>query len=236
MQPITVTQLNIDRAEALRYLRLPAHMSEADLPPDIATQLNAAEAAVLAAAQPRFTWRSFAITGRSDAGVQLLGTSLVLPGADIAELLAGCPGCVIMAATLGQTVDDLIRRTQPQDMAQALMLDALASAAVENLCDQIQEQLAAQFAQDKLYLTSRFSPGYGDLPIALQKPLCATLDSQRRIGLSVSQSGILLPRKSVTAIMGQSPTPPTTGHTCGSCATCNMRDRCPYKKGVDINE
>lgn len=236
MQPITITQLNIDRAEALRYLRLPAHMTEADLPPDITTRLMEAETAVLAAAQPRFIWRSFEITGRSDIGIQLSGTSLVLPGADIAALLADCPGCIIMAATLGQAVDDLIRRTQPLDMAQALMLDALASAAVEDLCNQIQNALAAQYAQGSLYLTRRFSPGYGDLPISLQKPLCTTLDTQRRIGLSPNQSGILLPRKSVTAIMGQSPAPPTQGHTCGSCAACNMRATCPYKKGVDTNE
>lgn len=230
MQAVTISQLYIDRAEALRYLRLPAHMTEADLPPDIAAQLDKAEAAVLQAAQPRFVWRSFGITGHSTAGIQLSGTSLVLPGADIAGLLAGSKSCIIMAATLGQAVDDLIRRTQALDMAQALMLDAFASAAVEDLCNQVQRLLTAMSAQDGLHLSRRFSPGYGDLPITLQKPLCTTLNTQRCIGLSVSHSGILLPRKSVTAIMGQSPTPAPHGHTCGSCATCNMRSTCPYKK------
>lgn len=228
MSDLVIDHLTIDRAEALRYLRLPTHLSEQDLPPTVTEQLDRAEQAVLKAAQPRFVWREFPLR-HSDSAVILTGTSLTLSGRDIAELLADCHSCIVLAATIGIGCDELIRRHEPIDMGLALMLDAFAGAAVENLCDQVQTALAERFASRNLFLTRRFSPGYGDLPITTQKPLCAALDTARRIGLTVSASGILIPRKSVTAIIGLGETPPLE-HSTHDCAHCNMRDYCPYKK------
>lgn len=220
--------LHIDRAEVLRYLRLPTHLSEHDLPTDIIEQLDRAEQYVLQAASPRFIHREFAVTHTED-GVRLNGTALTLTGRDIADLLGNSSSCILLAATLGKECDELIRRTEAHDMSMAVMLDAMASAAVENLCDQVQRTLAENFAESALFLTRRYSPGYGDLPLSLQKPLCAVLDTTRRIGLTVSGSGILLPRKSVTAVIGLTDTPPSE-HSTHDCANCTMSSHCPYKK------
>lgn len=226
---IAIDGLKIDHAEALRYLRLPPAMTRRDLSADILRQLNEAEQAVLQAAEPRFAWREFAIS-QTAAGLSLDRTALTLPGADIARLLESSPSCLLLAATLGLAVDELIRRAEITDMSRALMLDAFASAAVEALCDQVQAALAAKYAEKRLYLTRRFSPGYGDLPLDLQQPFCATLDCRRQIGLTVSASGILLPRKSVTAIIGLKAEPPAPRQTTHNCAECNMRDACPYRR------
>lgn len=84
-------------------------------------------------------------------------------------------------------------------MEQALWLDAAASAAIEEVCDTAQRQIAEQLGQS---LTHRFSCGYGDLPLSIQPQLCTLLDSAKSIGLSVSHSSMLTPVKSVTAILG----------------------------------
>lgn len=228
MQFFDIKTLNIDRSETLRYLRLPAHLPESELPTEIQQQLARAEQAILQSAKPRFVYREFDITHTAD-GVQLNGTTLTLTGRNIRELLATCSSCIALAATLGMECDEIIRQSQPLDMSYAIMLDAMASAAVENLCNQVQTALAADFADRSLFLTPRYSAGYGDLPLTLQKPLCTVLDTTRRIGLTVSGSGILLPRKSVTAIIGLTATPPPE-HSLHNCAICNMRDHCPYKK------
>lgn len=230
---IVIDALRPDRAEALRYLRLPAG---AKPPAELAARLDTAEAELLAAAVPRFVWRRFAID-RTPKGVLLRDTAVTLPGADIAALLADSPGCLLLAATLGQTADDLIRRAETVDISRALLLDALASAAVENLCDQLQAALARHFAAEKLFLTRRFSPGYGDLPLALQRPLCRLLDAGRLIGLTVSRSDLLLPRKSVTAVIGLSPRPPRHANDAGDkCAVCPSRSFCPYSQSGGCNK
>ena len=218
---IKITELHINRAETLRYLHI---LGQA--PTEILTDLAYAEQQLLQTAQPRFIWQEFSLQKAEE--ITLQGTNLTLPGADITKLLQDADRCVLLAATLGLVVDELIRRTEVTDMSRALMLDACASAAVENLCDQVQQQLVEQFAAQGDYLTDRFSPGYGDLPLSLQKPLCATLNSQRLIGLTVSSSGILLPRKSVTAIIGISNRPQAKRPS--GCATCNLSATCPFRK------
>ncbi len=218
---IKITELHINRAEALRYLHI-----NGQAPAEILADLADAEQQLLQTARPRFTWQEFAL--QKAETITLMGTNLTLPGSDIAELLQDADRCILLATTLGLAVDELIRRTEFTDMSRALMLDACASAAVENLCDQVQQQLVKQFAAQGQYLTDRFSPGYGDLPLSLQKPLCATLNTQRLIGLTVSGSGILLPRKSVTAIIGISSHPQSKRQS--GCATCNLAATCPFRK------
>ena len=87
-----------------------------------------------------------------------------------------------------------------KSMADALILDACAGAAIENVCDNLCADIAAAVAP--MYLTDRFSPGYGDLPLAQQFELCRVLDVSRRIGVTLSDGGLMIPQKSVTAVMG----------------------------------
>ena len=79
-----------------------------------------------------------------------------------------------------------------------------------------------------MYFPFRYSPGYGDLPLSLQGDLLWLLDAPRRVGLTVSPSHILLPRKSVTAILGISETP--VSRSTRSCLSCPGRDGCNYRK------
>lgn len=79
-----------------------------------------------------------------------------------------------------------------------------------------------------MYLTGRYSPGYGDWPIGVQPRIAALLDTPRRIGLCVTGTCLMLPRKSITAALGLSRTP-VTGRRAG-CAHCALRDKCEYRK------
>ena len=79
-----------------------------------------------------------------------------------------------------------------------------------------------------LHRTDRFSPGYGDLPLDLQPALCAALDAQRRLGLTVTDSLLLNPVKSVTAVIGLSPTPQPA--RIRGCGYCNFRENCQFRK------
>ena len=88
--------------------------------------------------------------------------------------------------------------------------------------------LRQQAAAEGTYLTGRFSPGYGDWPITVQPLLASALDTQRRIGLCVTQTDLLLPRKSVTALLGISDHP-VMGQLAG-CGHCALRGRCDYRK------
>ena len=112
-------------------------------------------------------------------------------------------------------------------MDRAALLDACGSAWVEAGCDEVQAEISDRFPD--LYLTDRFSPGYGDLPLSLQRDICGSLDAPRRLGVQVTDSLLLNPSKTVTAVIGLSDRPQPA--RIRGCGFCNLRETCQYRKG-----
>ncbi len=209
----------INPIEVLRYLGGPL----TDIPDALLQTVQQTATELQSTARPKAVWRIFSLDGTA-----LLGTTLSLSGVDIQRHLTDCTKGVLMAATLGADVERLIMHAQVSDLSKALILDSCASAAIENICDNLEADLRTQVEADGFFLTDRFSPGYGDLPLALQSDFCTLLNTQRQIGLTVSQSNILIPRKSVTAILGISNHPRTTRSS--GCQNCNLFETCQIRK------
>ncbi|MGN1030433.1 MAG: methionine synthase [Butyricicoccaceae bacterium] len=151
-----------------------------------------------------------------------------LSGKDIYRHLHGCPETYVLCATLGAAVDREIRRVERRSMLDALALDAAAGEGIEAVCDAAEEEIRAKEAARGRFVTGRFSPGYGDFPITVQPQVLAVCDAARRIGLSVTENNILVPRKSVTALLGVSDVP-TEGRKKG-CGTCSLAKTCEFRK------
>ena len=171
-----------------------------------------------AAAAPRAVWLR--------APVGALGD--LWQGSDIQRHLAGCTEAMLLAVTLGPGADAQIRRAGVGDVAAGAASDALASVLAEQAAEAAEARLRALAAAEGMYLTGRYSPGYGDWPIGVQPRIAALLDTPRRIGLCVTGTCLMLPRKSITAALGLSRTP-VTGRRAG-CAHCALRDKCEYRK------
>lgn len=117
--------------------------------------------------------------------------------------LEGCDGIILFAATAGMEMDRLILRAKALSPLHGLMMHAIGAAIIEEACDRLCEQLAERFPGRAL--RPRFSPGYGDLPLSLQRDVFAALDCERRLGLTLTDSLLMVPGKSVTAILGIAP-------------------------------
>lgn len=213
--------MQLDLDEALRYLGAGAQT------PDALRQDMADVAQVLMQTlQPRYTYRVYPL--RHDEGtVQLPGANITLTGTTALRMLAHSQQAVLLACTLGAQFDTLLRTQQARDMSRAVMLDACGSAWVEAGCDAAEQELHARFPD--LYLTDRFSPGYGDLPLTLQPGVCAALDAQRRLGVTVTKSLLLNPAKTVTAVIGLADTPQMA--RIRGCAYCALQQTCALRKG-----
>ena len=153
---------NDTRAETLRYL------GAGGWQPDAASQvlLQKAEDALRAAATPRGVWKQLPLTA----------LPLQNAGNDIARHLRGCDAMVLMAVTLGSGADTLMRRLELTDIALAAVVDAMASAVMEELCNALEAEIRTSVQAQGHYLTGRFSPGYGDCPLTLQQPFAIALD------------------------------------------------------------
>ncbi len=160
--------------------------------------------------------------------IHLAGTSLTLTGRDICSLLRECSSCILLALTLGASLDRLLRRAQISSMADAFLLDLCASNAAEELCDAVNRTLEEEFERRGSFLTDRFSPGYGDLSIGLQGEICRVLQTEKRIGLTANSSSILIPSKSITAIIGIADRPQPK--KISGCRNCRMKETCGFRK------
>lgn len=172
---------------------------------------------------PKFTYREFAVERKGD-GIYLYNEKFC--GADIRKHLDGCDNCILLSLTLGARADALLRTLESSDMAAAVVCDALASVLTEQLCDEVLHRLREQYIGK--YLTECYSPGYGDLPLCTNKAAEKLLDTQRKIGVAVTDSYLLLPRKSITAIIGISDTE-TKGHP-ADCESCRLFDKCELRR------
>ena len=133
-----------------------------------------------------------------------LGTATVRSH-DLAAHLRGCEHAVLFAATVGHALDRLIARYGKIAPSKALFLQAIGAERVEALCNVFCDDIANAAAARGLIPRSRFSPGYGDLPLEFQREIFRILDCPKRIGLSLNQSLLMSPTKSVTALVGLFP-------------------------------
>ncbi len=217
---MAITISHLDSREILRYMGCPPDKAGEELRNLVAD----CSRQVLDTLRPRWAWRLLEVKPE-EVGVRLEG-GLLLPGEDLKRHLSGCGRATVFCATLGAETDALIRKTEQLDMGRALALDCCASAAVEELCDQIELELQGKFPG--CFFPYRFSPGYGDLPLTVQGELLNLLDAPRRVGLCATGSSLLTPRKSVTAILGISEQELEQTHR--SCLGCPARESCQYRK------
>lgn len=217
-----MTELNYN--EILMYL---GHRGQT-VTPELEQQIQKCCDQVKAGVQPRLVFRRLPVKQGQIDGFPMEGN-------DIRQLLAPCEEAVLLAVTLGPKIEQIMMRHEVMDMADAVIMDACASVAVENVCDHFESDLREQLSRENLFLTSRFSPGYGDLPMDTQTRMCEVLNTIKRIGLTVTKNYIMVPRKSVTAVMGISREPQKLRKR--GCEMCSMFLNCPYrKKGIACHE
>lgn len=238
--------------EIYRYMA----MGRAAPDPALRARVEEVRRAVLAAARPAFISLVVDVTLGPEDMVALAAPRLAysVKSATLARALSGCSRAFLFAATIGAGVDLLLRRWSQTSPADALIGQAAGAAAIESYCDEVCAHLAATLSapprpepsypsgrapssalvppatshrpQATLFLRARFSPGYGDFPLAAQRPLLDALDASRRAGISLTDTLLMTPSKSVSAIVGFG-TSPCRLHD--RCADCGKKD-CPFRR------
>lgn len=120
----------------------------------------------------------------------------------LSKNLEGCDSAIIFGATIGIEIDRLISRYSSISPSKALVFQAIGAERIESLCNLFCDDIKGELLKKNKTIRPRFSPGYGDLPLALQRDLFSVLDCPRKIGLTLNESMLMSPTKSVTAIIG----------------------------------
>lgn len=205
----------MDKNEILRYLR-----SKDMKNPQIEDLIEEVIDEIKRIAKPKYTYKFFEIE-KTDS-IHILNTKIHIKSSSLRNHLRDSHSIAVMAATLGIEVDRSIKINEKINLTKSLIMDAAATAYIEEICDIAQEEVRKE---SKLNLTSRFSPGYGDLKLEEQKNLIPLINAEK-IGLTLTESLIMIPRKSVTAIIGLCDFKPKAEI---KCENCNKKESCDYK-------
>ncbi len=212
--------MDINIKEALRYLGVREETDE------LYEKARRIEKELKKEITPKFTYRVFDIKREGEEYI-LLPDSVRLYGHSTHEMLKECEKAVLMSCTLGAGFETMLRKEQARDMANAVLMDAMGSAYVEAGCEEAEREIHDRLPE--WYMTDRFSPGYGDLPLSVQRDIFSALDITKRLGVVLSDSLLMNPSKSVTAVIGLSNRPQAA--KIRGCAYCNLRENCLLRRG-----
>lgn len=155
--------------------------------------------------------------------------SITTSSTTLRKALTDCEEVVLFAATVGVGIDRLIARYGQISPSRALWFQAIGAERIESLCNAFVARREGELCRNGMCLKTRVSPGYGDIPLALQRDIFALLDCPRKIGLTLSESLLMSPTKSVTAFAGITPGTKKANKT--TCEQCQKAD-CLYRKGT----
>lgn len=215
--------LSVDRQEIFRYLGYDREGSR-KAPPSLAEFVSQAEQELRLKCRLRYVYRS--VTVARDCDSLNFGEVFSVKSESLCRNLQGCSQVFFMAVTLGAEADVLVSRYCRMDMSQGLIAEAAAAAIAEACCEVCCRQLEQTLAEGKR-LRPRFSPGYGDFSLTYQKNVIEILDGQRKIGLTLTEQNMLVPTKSVTAVVGVSDSAEAAREK--SCDLC-LKEDCAYRR------
>ncbi len=195
------SEIIIDPHEVLRYLGYKKELVTADDIGQVEALLPEARAAIKAAA----CWGRFDVEVLEEGGISFPYGQVC--SRDLWRNLtqgtaSGRLEIFLFAATIGLEYDRLVQRARISSMAKASFLNAIGAAAVENVCDQLNEELGKIAAGEGRTLRPRYSAGYGDFSLENQRGIFDLLNPAKQIGLTLKDNLIMVPEKSVTALIG----------------------------------
>lgn len=151
-------------------------------------------------ASPKCFYRKFSVTQTAPDITNIAGISI--KSRNLYKNLSGCDYAYMFAATIGMGIDHLIKRSEITSMLDAAIYQAAGAEMIESYADAEVEKLKESEAQNGYALRPRYSPGYGDLPLALQADFARILDMQKWCGIILTDTLLMVPSKSITAFIG----------------------------------
>lgn len=214
--------IEINQKEVIRYLGFKHNAAPDEV---LMKKIEACEARLQNAIRPKSIRLRLDLNLPEPGAIEFGG--IRIQSKSLSKNLANCSSVFVFGATLGIGADRLIKRAQIRKMSEAVIYQAAAASMIESYCDIINEEIRDEAKKESLYTRPRYSPGYGDCPLEVQKDLVRLLDAPKKIGLTLTDSLLMMPSKSVTAIIGLSKVP-VLCHPQG-CEICSKVD-CAYRR------
>ncbi len=214
--------VEIDRKEIYRYLGYRGREAEAATRALVETCVTE----LTDVAEPKVVKKEYLVTVSEDGTINFGCFSV--KSKNLAKNLGGCGQVLLIAVTLGLGVDRLLAKYGKLQVSKAVVMQAAAAAMIEAFCNERCLGWRREYAEKGLYMRPRFSPGYGDFPLECQGIFLRELDAGKWLGITLTDGGLMVPTKSVTAVIGLSEAEQSCKvEGCELCGKIN----CLYRRG-----
>ena len=152
---------------------------------------------------PKGVFRIMRVESKTENTISFLDFSFVIRSSQVARMLKDADPVIGIMVTIGPALEDEVKRLIDKgDAARGFILDAIGSETADECANVLHRKILRELARERGFrITPRFSPGYGNWPLTVQKELLQVCGGDL-IGISVNSSSLMIPRKSVSAILG----------------------------------
>ena len=228
--------IEVNRKEVERYL---GFKGVTEIDENISKTIDECIEEMNAEINPKFTYKTFPIhwkfsykfipeENRKEKHTSCEFEGIQVESGNLLKNLDGCSEIVMLAVTLGSVPDMLVRKAEVRDMMKAYTFQAVGAAMAEAWCNEINDRIIKEAGERGLHARPRFSPGYGDFPLEVQKDFERILEMPKTIGVTLSDSLLMTPTKSITAVIGLSEL--DTNCERSGCEQCSMAGKCEYAR------
>ncbi|MFC1860928.1 vitamin B12 dependent-methionine synthase activation domain-containing protein [Chloroflexota bacterium] len=211
-------QLNIDRRQVLRYI---GYDNDCVPPARMSSLVDGYIENIYDIIAPSYSYviRDVEIILCTSAVIE---GPIVFQSNVIARLLEQCEKVAVFALTIGNHLEEMVSHLTDDGLVlQASVLDAIGSVATEKVADLVHDRISRIASIHGLHTSRRFCPGYCDWEVDQQAMVFRILNGDSA-GVHLTEGCIMLPRKSVSGIIGigsadvanYSPCNPCDKHDC----------------------
>ncbi len=180
---------------------------------------------------PRVLYEKYVVKGLIHERLELYSSSFsngksYLSGELIAQHLARAQMLIVMICTIGSEIDENVSRLFNIDPLIAIALDGVGSAAVERLAILACNYFETQAKDDGLKTTMPLNPGMVGWSVEQGQPQIFTLLESEQIQVSLSESCMMTPNKSLSMVLGVGEDVSAKG---SSCDFCSLKGVCKYQ-------
>jgi hypothetical protein len=153
--------------------------------------------------EPRAVFRILSVACRSKSRISFQEAAFIIHSDHVAKMLKKAEKVVFFMVTIGSNLEEKVKQYMDAgNLTEGVILDAIGSETADAVADRLHHDVLKKIANEAGFsITPRFSPGYGDWPVTVQKDVLNVCDGSQ-IGISVNDSFLMQPRKSVSAVLG----------------------------------
>jgi len=192
----------IEEKRVLRELRIPRLKHVKELKEEgVAKAIKQAIDAAYTLIHGRACYKTYRIVDVQRDRVTTEASDTIFFGANMVKLLAKSDYATLLATTIGPELERKVDHLKKTHTADAYFLDVVGGWMADYMADRVDAIVQSEVTRSGYARTMRYSPGYGDWDLTVQRELLGLVEA-KSIGLSCTETYILQPRKSVTAVIG----------------------------------